>query len=106
MVVIKDASVKPIGMLPQLVLAMMVIDGVLSSVGVPLVITSMNDGGHMRRSRHYEGAAFDFRLPSRTTGKIKDDNAVWEELKSKLGWGFDVVLEGDHFHIEWDPKDP
>jgi hypothetical protein len=31
--------------------------------------------------------------------------AVYLKLKESLGEQFDVVLESDHIHVEWDPKD-
>ncbi len=99
-------------MVPQLALAVSIVHSVLAARGVPLVITSMNDGTHNAhsarhpRSLHYEGRAFDFRLPSRTTGDAGTDAAVKLDLAAALGSDFDLVLEGDHFHVEWDPKEP
>ncbi len=68
----------------------------------PLVITSgaegqPGDGIHSKASLHYQGLAVDIR--------IRD--FVWclmEILKKRLGTGWDVVEEGDHIHIERDPK--
>ncbi len=65
-------------------------------VGEDLFITSLRDGNHSAGSLHYIGDAFDiggnhFRL----------DRDV---IKNKLGKDFDVVNEGHHYHIEYDPK--
>ena len=68
----------------------------------PLVVTSgaegqLGDGIHRKDSLHYQGLAVDIR--------IRD--YVWcliEMLKKRLGVGWDVVEEGDHIHIERDPK--
>lgn len=61
------------------------------------VITSGRDGSHKVDSLHYEGKAIDLRI-----------NHVLEALKSDikdfLGPHFDVILEKDHIHVEFDPK--
>lgn len=62
------------------------------------VITSTWDGVHSSGSFHYFCMALDFRLP-----KEKPLQKV-EELKEKLGSDYDVVLENDHVHVEYDPK--
>lgn len=67
--------------------------------GVELVITSATDGDHMSGSKHHCGDAVDLR--SRT---LDDPEAVTRELKDKLGRDFDVLYEGNHIHIEYDPK--
>lgn len=64
-----------------------------------LVITSANDGAHMSESKHYSGEAIDLR--SRT---LRDVFAVAADLRSELGPDFDVCIEKDHIHIEYDPK--
>lgn len=68
------------------------------------VITSLNDGRHMRGSKHYTGDAVDLRVWY--TG---DDTAEWAEyLKTELGPDYDVVYGDpqhlDHIHLEFDPK--
>lgn len=64
--------------------------------GEDLYITSKRDGIHGLGSLHYEGLAIDVRYPQKREGII-------EKLKSALGPGFDVIAEGDHIHIEYDP---
>lgn len=66
------------------------------------VITAGTDGIHHPGSLHYLGYAVDLRtrdLPPMTI------NASIEELKKRLGADFDVVIEGDHLHVEMQPKD-
>lgn len=70
------------------------------------VITSGKDGKHGANSLHYKGLALDFRtfhLPGSYLGlAARDVHArAHAELKPR---GFDVVLENDHIHIEFDPK--
>ena len=64
-----------------------------------LVVTSVSDGMHRPGSLHYVGMAVDFRLPA-------DPARFISELKEALGVEFDVVLEKDHVHCEWQPKVP
>ena len=65
------------------------------------VITSCGEGNHSGGSYHYPAPliqALDWRLPKNPLNKI-------EELKKKLGKDYDVVLEVNHIHTEYDPKD-
>lgn len=68
-----------------------------------LVVTSLTDGVHPDgRNIHGNGLAADLRtrdiLPDTKT-------AVFNHLKEILDpMGYDVVVEGDHIHLEYDPK--
>ena len=66
------------------------------------VITSASDGKHGPNSLHYKGQALDLR-----TRHINGQGLqlVVDKLKEALGSQFDVVLESDHIHVEFDPKD-
>ena len=105
-----DPSISAKGMQVQLLLGILVAATVFAARGIPFVITSLNDGTHKAhsarhpRSLHYEGLAVDIRLPSRFTNDPGTDAAMKLALQGALGTEFDVVLEGDHFHVEWDPK--
>ena len=63
-----------------------------------LVITSTYEGTHSAGSLHYADLAIDTRWPKKRRDTIID------ELKKALGQNYDVVPEGDHIHIEYDPK--
>lgn len=64
-----------------------------------LVITSGNDGNHMKDSKHYEGLAIDIRTRDLTPDqKVKLVNY----LRDRLDTLFDIILETDHLHIEYD----
>ena len=70
-----------------------------------LVITSGTDSKHGRASKHYIGNAIDLRthtLPGGSMGEAATRARQW--LADALGSEYDVVLESDHIHIEWDPK--
>lgn len=62
------------------------------------VITCTDSGLHSLGSLHYAHRAYDLRLPSKQVAPIVQD------LKTDLGIRFDVILEKDHIHIEYDPK--
>ena len=110
MTVALKSGVRVGGIRPEMAVALVVIASVYDARAIPLVITSGLDGEHNAtsarhpRSLHYEGLAWDLRLPSRSTSKAQDDADVKAALASALGPEFDVVLEGDHLHVEFDPK--
>lgn len=87
-----------------------VVDAVYKDVvGHEAMCTSADDRTHGPGSLHPHGAAWDFRtyvenLPYR--GRYKDNvlNTLVDRLQLYLGPMFDVVLESDHIHIEFDPK--
>lgn len=63
-----------------------------------VVITSARDGEHMKNSKHYDGHALDLR-----TRTLPDPKLAAELLQNKVGDQYDVVLESDHIHVEFDP---
>lgn len=68
---------------------------------VDCVITSRFDGLHSENSLHYKGLALDFRTRDLTFGQ----QHIWVALcEEALGPHWDVVLEKDHLHVEFDPK--
>jgi len=90
----------------ELIIAIIIASGVLyEKYGVDFVITSGSEDypDHMRGSLHYSGSAVDFR--SRDIPQ-EDRTAVLEDIKDALPSEFDVVLEGSHFHMEYQPKGP
>ena len=95
---VKDNTVNIVDLAPQLVMLLPVIDQIYhDEYNTELVITSGKDGIHKQGSLHYEGKAVDLRIWN-----------IWDSLiarlKKELGPDFDVVLEKDHIHLEWDPK--
>lgn len=78
----------------QILLAIIEADRLL---GGSLVVTSVSDGKHSAGSLHYVGLAADLRLPADPPGFVG-------RLRAALGDEYDVVLEGDHIHIEFQPK--
>jgi uncharacterized protein YcbK (DUF882 family) len=92
---------------PQTGVALGVCNDAYKSFGCEMTVTSVKDGRHMLRSKHYEGRAFDLRIKD-----VPKDlrRAVVETIKLRLGHvGFDVVWEGvgkpsEHVHVEYDFK--
>jgi hypothetical protein len=90
---------------PQMLIALRVVEDQMNLLHCDTIVTSCNDSQHMAGSKHYSGAAFDFR--TRHTGRSK---AISDVIRKELGsLGFDVILEdlggpNEHLHVEYDPK--
>ena len=93
-----DSGVAIAGMRPELMLALVIAERIYAQFDHAVVITSVLDGQHMRGSLHYVGAAGDLRLP------LSDVSPIVGLLRAALGDNYDVVLESDHIHIEFQPK--
>ena len=99
---LKSNSVNIAGIRPELLFAVMVADKVYSEHGVECVITSVTDSKHGTTSLHYAGCAVDLR-----TSVFKSEDyakAVSDEIRQRLNIDYDVIFEGDHIHIEWQPR--
>lgn len=79
-------------------MALLIADGVYERNGENMTVTSLLDGEHMRASLHYVGAAGDLGLPMQGV-----DHMIFD-LRTALGENYDVVLEPDHIHVEYQPK--
>ena len=66
------------------------------------VCTSYMDGKHGPSSFHYEGLAIDLRIWPFPTVELQEE--VVRELQVRLGNDYDVVLEPNHIHVEFDPR--
>lgn len=86
---------------PQILLAVIIANDVYDRHDKELVITSVNDSRHGKNSIHYIGNAIDLRT---RYFSLDEKIAVYKEIKQQLTVDFDVVLEKDHIHIEYDPK--
>ena len=69
--------------------------------GYSFTITSLTDGIHKDNSKHYSGNAFDLRIWSVPEADLR---GLVLELRAKLRADYDVILEGDHIHVEYDKK--
>lgn len=98
-----DPSVRLRGLAPQVVLAIFVAWSVYQAFGViGMRVTSCTEGKHSRASLHYTGNAVDLRI-----WNIPAENRapLVAALKAALGAEFDAVLESNHIHVEYQPKE-
>ena len=97
------AGVEIFGLRPELLLAMMVANDVAKYYNVDFVVTSCTEKTtkHRSGSLHYAGFAFDMRNRDIHVGL---HTSVKEKLQSSLGKEFDVIVEKDHIHVEFQPK--
>ncbi len=66
--------------------------------GEEAIVSSTDEGNHSPSSLHYKGDAVDFRLAKKNMQKIRI------RLKKELGIDYDIIIEGNHLHCEFDPK--
>lgn len=76
-----------------------IIEPILRKYGQEMVITSGLDGVHKQNSKHYSGCAIDLRI----WDLLHKDSCV-SAMQVAIGEDYDVVLEGTHIHLEYDPK--
>jgi hypothetical protein len=88
------------GVRPEVLLGLHLADDVYRRRGFELVVTSLLDGKHSEGSLHYLGLAADLR--TRDIPAV-ERHSMREALEQALGEEWDVVLEADHMHIEFDP---
>ncbi len=87
---------------PTIWYALGLVEGIYRINAVKLVVTSLRDGKHKEGSKHYDGLAVDLRTKNVAIGLL---DAVYRSVRNVLEpYGFDVVLEKDHIHVEYDPK--
>jgi hypothetical protein len=95
------SGVRIIGMRPEILLAAVTAERVYEAAGHDLTITACVDGKHMTGSLHYAGAAIDIRTRDIAPADVQK---LIAQIKACLGDDFDVLLEVDHIHIEFQPK--
>jgi len=94
-------GIKLLGLKPEMIVGHMAVCLAYSEAGHDVVITSGTEGKHSRNSRHYSGLAMDYRSRHVSEGAMND---ITSKVKKALEGQFDVVLESDHLHVEFDPK--
>ncbi len=103
MIILKSSSVKVEHLCKELIELLPKVDVIYQLFGQPeTVITSGNDGKHMRNSLHYFNRAVDLRTYFFRSEEEK--RLVAKRVAEIAGPAFDVVLESDHLHVEYDPK--
>lgn len=99
MIRLKNDSINLVGVVPQIFFALYVIDQVYIEKRKDTVITSAIDGRHSKTSLHYSGCAVDIRIYADI-----DSVVLVKEIKRRLCIDFDVILEKNHIHCEWQPR--
>lgn len=96
-------GVDPIALRPEMLLALIVADRVYQKHGQELVITSLNDSRHGPTSLHYAGQAADLR--TRVFADVLVP-VVAQDIREALGNNpdYDIVVEANHIHMEYQPK--
>jgi hypothetical protein len=95
------AGVRIAGMRPEILLAAVAAMEVYNTAGHDLTITACVDRKHATGSLHYAGAAIDIRTRDLPPADVQK---VLAQIKACVGDDFDVLLETDHIHIEFQPK--
>ncbi len=68
-------------------------------------IISADDSEHMEGSLHFENRAYDIRTKN-IIGDVKKEARLWaERMQVALGDDYDVLLESDHLHVEFQPEE-
>ena len=89
------------GLANEMVIAAIVAEGLLAELSKDCVITSALDSKHSATSFHYRGGALDFRTRHLNNTQQK----IFEEgLKAALNNDYEVILEHNHMHVEYQPK--
>lgn len=99
--ILKDGVTQQ-GVVPQIWYAIGLADGIYRANGLRLVVTSLTDGEHMQNSLHYSGKAVDLRTRSVPHDLLRSVHGSLVTVLDPMG--YDVILEQDHIHIEFDPK--
>lgn len=96
-------GVSLLGLDSKMILAFIIADQVYSDNGInDCVLTAGVDGKHMEHSLHGKGFAIDLRTSNiQPYEKIKPISVA---LQAHLGIQYQVILESDHIHVEFDPK--
>ena len=66
-------------------------------------ITSANDSRHMTGSLHYKNRAYDIRTRN-IINKVEFAPKWVEDMQIELGVDYDIILESDHIHAEYQPE--
>jgi hypothetical protein len=89
------------GLQPEMLYAIDICIRIFGENHKALVITSAKDGKHSNFSHHYKGLAIDLRV-----WEIEQEIVAYcQEIGRELGKNYQVINEGDHIHIEYDPQE-
>ena len=92
-----------LGLVPQMVVALIVVERSFGDLGMHCVITAGNDGSHTEASEHYAGRALDFRTRDLRPPMV---GPLIKLIQQSLGRDYGVILEADHIHVHYRPQGP
>jgi hypothetical protein len=98
---ILKSGVRLEGLAPEMSVALIAAERVYAEKGLDCVITSAVRPGE-KNLLHAKGRAVDIRISNIATRAATIE--LHKRLRAALTTQFDVVLERDHIHIEFDPK--
>jgi len=90
------------GLKPECIIALSICNEVYKNYGIDMVITSGTEGKHGTNSLHYVGFAFDLRINN--IQYASDVDLIYKDIRDALTVEYDVILESDHMHIEYQIK--
>lgn len=94
-------NVRVQGITNELLVASMIAQVVYAEHGIEFVWTSCVDGKHSNTSLHYSGCGLDLRTRDMTKDVAM---LVADKIRDRLTIDYDVLLEKDHLHIEYQPR--
>lgn len=104
----KDDSITVGQIHPALVLVLTgVVVPVLEKHGIECILTSGDEQGvmHSPTSLHYVGCAVDIRTINHQTGQPYQGMAqAFNAIRQDLTMDYDLIDEGNHWHLEFQPK--
>ena len=96
-------GVRVTGIRPEILLAVIAAERVYQEAGADCMAPACVDGKHMAGSFHYAGAAVDLRTHNVAPAEL---NKLLARIRECVGGDYDVILEIDHLHLEFQPKTP
>ncbi len=107
-------GVRIVGLKPEILLAMVIVDGIYRHYGLPCDIKSVVDGNHSggpyHTSSHYGGTSFDVAIPSASlfTSISSTPQELFDIIVAHLGSEYFASLNsaGSHIHISYMPQQP
>jgi len=87
---------------PEITAGLITFDDISKSMfDIETVITCGIEGLHSKYSLHPLGRAVDLRIWAYDSAQL---DALVNEVRERLGKDYDIVIEKDHVHLEYDPK--
>ena len=111
---ILNPGVRVVGLKPEILLAMLIIDGVYRDLKLPCFIKSVVDGNHsggeFHTSSHYSGTSFDVVIPAAIefASAATTPDELLAKIKLHLGTEYFTSMNASasHIHISYMPQQP